>query len=187
MDTPTPAQVRARSALLAERYPEPDPPADESATFVAAIEDSAAVVGSLTGRLIEPLTEGEEVPQGLVGIAVRATARMAELMDSEGSADAADSTARGERLRGFSAGPYSEQYFAPGDLVLKDGRPQFSPDPTLDRLLWALATELAIEELLALVRGQHAPAGAVSEFDYRKMGGGYFGRSRGVSGGPDGF
>lgn len=154
--------------------------------LTADIEDSAAVVGALTGRLIAPLETGEEVPDGLLNVAVRAIARMAELMDTEASADFADVTARGRRLRGFTAGPYSESYFSPGDLiVVKGSRPQFSPDAMLDRLLWALATDDAIDELLALISGVQPPAGAISSFDYTRQGGGL-----GLSGfgrGPDGF
>lgn len=184
MVTPTAAQVRERSALLRKRYGASAGP--HEADLLAAIEDAAVVVASLTGRRIDPYTDGVEVPPGLVGIAVRAVARMAELMDTEGGADFADVAARGRRLRGFTAGPYSESYFSPGDLVIAKGaRPQFSPDPTLDRLLWALATEDAIDALLALTTGVQPPAGAVSSFDYRKMAGGLYGGRRGV--GPDGW
>jgi len=185
VDTPTATQIRARSKLLRGRYPAADP---EPADLLAAIEDASAVVGALTGRLIAPLTAGEEVPAGLVGVALRAVARMAELMDTEGAADFADIAARGRRLRGFTAGPYSEQYFAPGELIVSKGaRPQFSPDPTLDRLLWALATQDAIDALLALASGLQPPAGMATEFDYRAGGGGYFGSGSWVGIGPDGF
>lgn len=179
MQTPTNEEVRERSPLLRQRYPD-EPAAD----LTAVVEDASAVVASLTGRLIEPYAEGEEVPAGLVGVAVRAVARMAELMDTEAEATSADVAARGRRLRGFSAGPYSETYFAPGDLVVTKGaRPQFSPDPTLDRLLWALATDEAKDALMALVTGVQPPAGAVTAFDYRKMGGGI----ASVPLGPDGW
>lgn len=168
MQTPTAEEIRERSPLLRSRYPE----GEDSADLTAVIEDSAVVVAELTGRLIAPYAEGEEVPAGLVGVAVRAVARMAELMDTEAAAANADVTARGRRLRGFTAGPYSETYFAPGEVVIAKGsRPQFSPDPTLDRLLWALATQEARDALMAAVTGEHAPAGAVAAFDYRRMGG----------------
>lgn len=187
METPTAEEVRTRSPLLTQRYPDPEPD-PEDPNFVAVIEDSAAVVGGLTGRLIEPLETGEEVPDGLLGIARRAVARMAELMDTEGSVEFADVAARGRRLRGFTAGPYSETYFSPGDLViLKGARPQFSPDPTLDRLLWALATDEAIEELMALISGIQPPAGMATPFDYRRSGGGYFRAGVGHGIGPDGY
>lgn len=187
VNTPTPDEVRARSALLNSRYPDPSPDPDQ-AVLIAVIEDAAAVVGGLTGRLIAPLETGEEVPDGLVNVAVRAIARMAELMDTEGSVEFADVAARGRRLRGFTAGPYSETYFSPGDLViLKGARPQFSPDPTLDRLLWALATDEAIEELMALISGIQPPAGMATPFDYRRSGGGYFRAGVGHGIGPDGY
>ncbi len=183
METPTADEVRERSPLLRERYPAV-PGEDPAPDLLATIEDAAVIVGSLTGRLIAPLEVGEEVPAGLRRIAVRAIARMAELMDTQMSAEFADVVARGERLRGFSAGPYSEQYFAPGELVVKSGRAQMSPDAQLDALLWALATDEAREEFIALATGVHAPGGAVSNFDYRRMGAG------GVSlygAGPDGY
>lgn len=173
MDTPTPDEVRARSPLLTARYPDPVDPAPDSPQFVAVIEDSAAAVGSITGRLIAPLTEGEEVPAGLVGVAVRAIARSGELLDSAFSAEEAEASATGRRLRSISAGPWSETYFAPGEAVMKGGRPMMSPDPTLDALLWALATEDARDEWIALATGVQPPAGAVTEFDYRRAGGGY--------------
>jgi hypothetical protein len=187
VDTPTADEIRARSKLLRARYPDPGAEA-ESGDLVAVIEDAAAVVAALTGRLIAPMTVGEEVPAGLVHIAVRAVARAAELMDTESAADFADVAARGRRLRGFTAGPYSEQYFAPGDLIVTRGaRPQFSPDPTLDRLLWALATQDAIDELIALASGVQPPAGMATGFDFRKSGGGYFPRVPHWRSGPDGL
>lgn len=185
MDTPTATEIRARSKLLRGRYPAASP---EPADLLAAILDAAAVTGALTGRLIVPLTVGEEVPDGLVGVALRAIARMAELMDTEGEATFADVAARGRRLRGFTAGPYSEQYFSPGELIVSKGaRPQFSPDPTLDRLLWALATQEVIDALLALTSGVQPPAGMATEFDYRGSGGRYFGGDVRAGIGPDGF
>jgi hypothetical protein len=191
VDTPTAAEVRARSALLRVRYPPPVAPAtDEPADLLAVIEDASAVVGALTGRLIAPLEVGEEVPPGKTHLAVRAVARMAELMDTEGAADFADVSARGRRLRSFSAGPYSEAYFSPDELVPRrgqQGRPQFSPDPTLDRLLWALATQDAIDLLIALASGIQPPAGLVTEFDFRASGGRYYSGGRWVGIGPDGF
>lgn len=185
MLTPTAGEVRERSPLLRQRYPAPAASGTENPDLLAVVEDAAVVVAELTGRLIAPYAEGEEVPAGLVGVAVRAVARMAELMDTEAASEFADVAARGRRLRGFSAGPYSETYFAPGDLVVAKGsRPQMSPDPTLDRLLWALATEAKREEWIALVTGVQPPAGAVAAFDYRRMGGG--GGIRHGSG-PDGW
>lgn len=190
MDTPTADEIRTRSKLLRARYPPPVSPAPESVDLLAVIEDSSAVVAAQTGRLIAPMTVGEEVPAGKVHVAMRAIARMAELMDTEGAVDFADVSARGRRLRSFSAGPYSEAYFSPDELVPRrgqQGRPQFSPDPTLDRLLWALATQDAIDLLIALASGVQPPAGMATGFDFRKSGGGYFPRVRHWRSGPDGF
>lgn len=180
------AAIRVRSPLLRQRYPVGG--ADEG-DLLAVIEDASAVVGATTGRKIAPLETGEEIPRGLRGVAVRAVARMAELMDSESAADAADAESRGRRLRGFTAGPYSETYFSPGDLIVKNGRPQMSPDPQLDRLLWALATEDARDEWLAVAAGVQRAAASVSEFDYRRMGrrGGRGIAPQTLAPGPDGW
>lgn len=180
MQTPTPPDIRARSPLLTQRYPLADP---ESPEFVAAIEDASALVASWTGRLIEPVTEGEEVPDGLVGIARRAIAKLVEQIATTSEAAFAAKTAGGRRLRSISAGPWSESYFAPGELSMKNGVATITGDPTLDALLWTLATETRREEWVALASGKQPPAAAVTEFDYRRRG------SITVRGGvgPDGY
>lgn len=186
METPTPTLVRARSPLLTQRYPAPVDPAPESEELLAVIGDAAALVGGATGRLIAPLTEGEEVPEGLVGIAVRAVARWAERVDSAMAVASAGKASGGKLLRSISAGPWSESYFAPGELSMKNGVVAISGDALLDQLLWALMTEERRDEWVALATGVQRPASALIAFDYRQMAGGG-GPAIGFGAGPDGW
>jgi hypothetical protein len=195
VQTPTPDQLRTDSDLLAAKYPASGP---NDAKLSARAATAAALVAGITFRLIEPITsstvegyEFEEVPAGLVPVAVHAVATMVERMVVTGAPDFAEQAATGRRLRGFSAGPYSEQYFAPGEFARRgaaQGRPPMDADDALDAALWALATEDAREAFVAWATGVQPPAGAVSSFDYRRQGGGY-GTPRqrfGFIGGPDG-
>jgi hypothetical protein len=195
VDTPTPDQLRADSDLIAAKFPD----GGDDAKLEARAATAAAFVASLTFRLIEPVDTStvedevfEEVPAGLVPVAIHAVAVMVERMVVTGAPDFAEQAATGRRLRGFSAGPYSEQYFAPGEFARRgaqQGRPPMDPDEALDAALWALATEAARESFFAWATGVQPPAGAVTTFDGRRSGGGYFGHGvrRGFIGGPDGF
>lgn len=184
MQTPTPDQLRAQSDLIAAQRPQSDAN-DEVLAGRAAV--AAAVVASITGRLILPVEEGEEVPAGLVPLAVQAVAMFVERRLVRGAAGEAEAAAGGRRLRSFTAGPYSESYFAPGELGTKGGRPRMDVDEELDALLWALATDEAREEFIAAASGVQPPAGAATEFDYRRGGYGRGLRAAGFGAGPDGF
>jgi hypothetical protein len=84
----------------------------------------------------------------------------------------AEQVATGRRLRGFSAGPYSESYFAPGEFARKgaqQGRPAMDPDEALDAALWALATLEAREYFVSEASAVNPPASAITSFDYRKQ------------------
>lgn len=171
MDRPTRAEVKERSRLLRGRYPT-DPSGSATDDLDIAIEDAAFLVASITGRKIGT-AEGEEVPADLVSVAKRAVALKAEHLDTAAEEEAAEEAASGRRLRQISAGPWSESYFAPGELIVKGGVPQLDPDPRLAELLWALCTEEMREEYMALFTGKVAPAAAVTQFDYRRWPGGY--------------
>lgn len=181
MLTPTAEEVRERSPLLRAKYTDAEDP-----DLLAAVEDSAVLVGSATGRRIEPLAEGEEVPNGLVGIAVRAVAKWAERVDAAAAAVNAGPASTGKLLRSITAGPWSESYFAPGELAMKNGVVAITGDATLDALLWALMTEERRDEWIAMATGVQTPGAAIATFDYRRMGGSY-GRAAGGGLGPDGF
>lgn len=171
--------IRGRSALLKARYPaEPYVPDVEDA-LRSLVTDAVALVESLTCRKIDAT-----LPDDLIAVAVRAVMLKAEQLAVSGTAEETERTVGGKRLRGFTAGPYSETYFAPGELGVKNGRPRVDPSDALDEALWALMTDECREQFIAYATGKQAPAGAVSEFDYRRMGG-----ARVASGwpGPDGF
>lgn len=197
MLTPTPNELRAASDLIAKKFP-PSGPEDAKLQQRAAV--AAVVISSLTFRLIEPVNEAlvegytfVEVPAGLRPVAVRAVALMVEREIVTGEPAFAEQVATGRRLRGFSAGPYSESYFAPGEFARRgaqQGRPPMDPDEQLDQVLWALATIEAREYFVATATGIQAPAGVVTAFDYRKQAvGNRPGAVTGVfgAGGPDGW
>jgi hypothetical protein len=183
VETPSADEVRARSKLLTQRYPSPAGAGDDE--FSLLIEDGSALVASWTGRLIAPVETGAEVPDGLVGLAVRAIAKTVERGAVAGAVDVTEKTAGGRRLRSISAGPWSESYFAPGELSMKNGVATITGDPELDALLWALMTDDRRDEWMQLATGKNAPAGAVMEFDYRRAGSRRLGPGWGL--GPDGF
>lgn len=196
---PTPAELRARSELLRLKFPAPagsDPdPMDESRVLTDAISQ----VESWTARIIDPNTPChsayadtcEAVPAGMEPLAIRAVTLMAEAITVNSESKLARKRAGRLRLRGFTAGPYSEQYWDPGMVRGGAGkRPQFVDDPDLDDILWALATEEARDMLIAETTGVQAPAGVASAFDYNnKVGIGRIGNigPLGPTGGPDGF
>lgn len=194
MQTPTPEELRTESDLLAAKFPQSDP---NDAKLASRAATAAVVVSSLTFRLIEPIEEPtvegyafEDVPVGLRPVAIRAVALMVERFIVTGAPEFAEQAATGRRLRGFSAGPYSEQYFAPGEFARRgaaQGRPPMDPDDALDQVLWALATMDAREYFISQATGAQPPAGQASEFDYRRMGRAGLRLPNGFAGGPDGF
>lgn len=197
MQTPSPTELRAASPLIAAKLP-PGEPNDAALELLA--DEAAVLVSVLTFRTIEPVTEStvegyafEDVPAQLKPIAVRAIALEINREVVTGDVAFAEQVATGRRLRGFSAGPYSESYFAPGEFARRgaqQGRPPMDADEELDAALWALATEDARDYFISRATGQVQPAGSVTSFDYRRQAIGDMPGSlaRGVRGsGPDGF
>lgn len=176
METPTPDQLRLASELIAAKYPAGGP---NEARLELLAGSASILVGTLTFRLIEPLIEStidgytfEDVPAPLVDIAMRAVALEIEREIVTGDPAFAEQVATGRRLRGFSAGPYSESYFAPGEFARKgasQGRPIMDQDERLDAALWALASQEAREYFIAQATGVNVPAGTITSFDYRKQ------------------
>lgn len=176
METPTPDQLRAASDLIAQKYPSGG---SEDLKLELRAQSSSALVATLTFRLIDPVTEStvdgylfSDVPPSLELLAVRAVALEVNREIVTGDPSFAQQVATGKRLRGFSAGPYSESYFAPGEFARKgaaQGRPPMDPDEELDAALWALASEDAREYFISQASGVNPPAGVVSSFDYRKQ------------------
>lgn len=173
---PSPDAIREDSRLVAELLPATP---ENDRLLRGLVVDSIALVSSLTYRRIDPAIPCpadipcEDVPASLVPLAYRAVALMTERLLVTGEPKFAQQVATGRRLRGFSAGPYSESYFAPGEFARRgaqQGRPPMDPDEQLDGVLWALATEAAREAFVAWATGVQPPAGAVSAFNTNRRG-----------------
>lgn len=161
MDAPTPDEVRARSALLTQRFPDG---AVGDAALSGRIEVMVPVLSDLTGR---SLAEDLGVPGVSVPAYLEPTAEQAVALKLErGSATAKDrkKAINTLNLRSFSAGPYSESYFGPGEAAeIK----KLDPDPEIAELLWALATEDKRAYWLAIWGETVVPGAAVQSFDWR--------------------
>lgn len=201
---PAPIDIRNLSPLLRQQYPLPatDPYAlsDLRANVYAAI----MAVQAITWRLIDP-TLGCPAPEGygyscellqpeMVDIARQAIVRLTERYAVISQPAYATQFATGRRLAGFSAGPYSERYFAPNEFARRGvvSRPSMDDDDTINSALWALATEDARDYFVWRNTGAAPPTGVPSVFDYRRESIGYGAGQMGVPGGyahggPDGF
>lgn len=176
MLTPTPDQLRLASDLIELKFP---PGGKEDAKLEQRALLASALVASLTFRLIDPVTQStvqgytfEDVPPSLEAVAIGAVAGMTEREIVTGDPAFREQIATGRRLRGFSAGPYSESYFGPGEFARKgasQGRPPMDPDEALDALLWALATEDAREYFIGQASGVNPPGSAITAFDYTRQ------------------
>ena len=171
MDAPTPDQLRARSDLLATRYPHPEPLPDPYTDALATwAQDASALVASLTCRDIGTNT-GEEVPDHLIGLAIRAVALKAEqLVMGGGSSKEARRRAQRAGVRSMSAGPLSVTWGAAEDAMKAK---QLDPDPAIHEVLWALATDECRAAWLALWEGEVEPAAGVMAWEYGNRPGGY--------------
>lgn len=157
MNTPTPEEVRSRSALVEQRFPDTT---DGDAALAAQLEVLAPIISDLTGRKIGPEgTPGVEVPGYLVPVAERAFALKLERTPT--TAKERRRVLQSLSLRSFSAGPYSETYFGP-DAAAAIKR--LDPDEETHEVLWTLATEEKRQEWLFLWNGQLAPGVAVQSF-----------------------
>lgn len=193
--------IRNLSPLLRQRYPLP--PKDQYAMndLQMLVKQATAEVQSITWRLIDPdlgdsSPEGyvsEAVPSALVPIAIQAISRVSERIAITTEPAFAQQVATGRRMRGFSAGPYSESYFAPGEFARRgasQGRQPMDSDDAVDSALWALATEDARDYFVWRATGVAPPVGVATSFDYRRQSLGYTGGGLpviGAHGGPDGF
>lgn len=201
---PSPDDLRTISPLLRQNFPLPPTDAYQIADLRNVTYQATALVQAATWRLIDPTLgdaapEGyvsEAVPPALVPVALQAIARMAERLDVTSAPDLAEQIATGRRLRGFSAGPYSENYFDPGQFARRgvSARPTMDNDDALDTALWALATEDARDYAVWRQSGIAPPTGLATTFDYRRQSLGYAAGGGGMAwgggyghGGPDGF
>lgn len=200
---PTPDQIRNESRLLRQGYPIPPTDEFQPQDLRNVVYQAVALVQAQTWRLIDPTlgdlaAEGyvsEAVPDGMVPIAIQAVARVAERIFVTTEPAFATQVATGRRLRGFSAGPYSENYFAPGEFARRgasQGRPVVDTDDAVDTAVWALMTEDARDYFVWRSTGVAPPVGIASAFDYRRQSLGYGAGEMGLPGGfgrggPDGY
>jgi hypothetical protein len=197
---PSPDDVRQLSELLRAKFPTDPIDADKERALRDAVRQSIEFVSAITCRQIDPTAAAcscvagtcEPVPDGLRALAVRAVTLMTERLAVGDETKLARQRASGLRLRGFTAGPYSEQYWDPGQVRGGAGkRPPFIDDPDLDDVLYALATEDAIAFVIAQVTGHQPPAGEIGAFDYNWKPGigrtGVLGGPGGPGAGPDGW
>lgn len=166
-------ELRILSALLRAQFPEADPYDPEEDALNPYVGEAMALVAAITGRAIPPGSQGEAVPAQLLPVAARAVRLKTEQAVVGSAAGASEEAAAGRRLRSQSAGPWSESYFAPGELGVKGGRPVLDPNAALDEALWALATEERREEMIAEATGRHPPAGRITAFRYGERAGRY--------------
>lgn len=160
---PSPAEARARSPYLAEKYPA-GPEGDTALALM--MNDDCPVVSFLTGRSIGPGQPGEPVPDHLLSAAKRVLILRAERYAAGRQTSASIESAISDgKLRSISAGPWSESYFGPSELDLKTLK-RLDVDPTIAELLWALCTPEKQEYWTALWTGVHAPAAAVVELPW---------------------
>lgn len=158
MDAPTPDQVRDRSALLTARYSQN---AENDELLQERIAEEVPVVADLTGRAIGG-APGVPVPDYLVPVAEAAIALRIERAPL--TAKDAQKGIGTLRLRSFTAGPYSETYFTPGDLAALKA---LDPDRRIHELLWTLATEDKRAYWVYMWGGPIQPGVAVQTFNWR--------------------
>lgn len=159
MDAPTPDQVRSRSVLVAQRYPDD---AAGDAALALQTEVLAPIISDLTGRSIGG-APGEEVPDYLVPVAQLVFALKIERHPR--TAREREKALRNLNLRSISAGPWSESYFGPGEAAQVK---RLDLDAETHEALWALATPEKRSYWLVLWGDPVPPAAAVQPFNWRR-------------------
>lgn len=161
MEAPTLDEVRTRSALLTQKYPDPGGDAD----LQLLIDLSCPLVSSITERAIGEHAEGEAVPAGQVELARRAIALKAEqLHEKVGTAKARKIGVGSAPIASMSAGSYSETVSNLESLI-KGKALDF--DPVMHQVLWALCTpERQLYWLTLWDPANFGPTGHIEAFDY---------------------
>lgn len=144
------ADLRARSPYLAERFPSPS----GDAALSSILNTAMGLLKSATCRTFD-----STMPEEYVYMAIQALVLKVESM---GSAFVSRSGAK-VGLRSFQAGSYSESYFGQGEAA-KNG--MMDPNPQLDELLKAIATDDCLDNFLA-TNGKAAPASIIVAPSYR--------------------
>lgn len=170
MDLPGLPDIRTRSPLLTEEFPEPA--GDEALTML--IQDASALVSALTCRFIGEYGEGDctaAVPTSMEPLVMRAIVLEAEAMFIRTGTSAARRKAiKNGNLQSISAGPWSETYFGP-DAAMK--AQMLDLDPALHQALWVIATECCQAQWLALWSGEQPGAAGPVSYDWGARPGGY--------------
>lgn len=197
---PTLDEMRARSKLLAKRYPQPA----GDAALQALLFDALPLISNITGRNIgitgegserellaellnEPLSEGASwepwqalgenfltrlapVPGRLIAVAKRAVTLKCERLATGGQVRARIEAHNTGLLRSMTAGPYSESRLTVGEIRQKM---MMDPDPQLDEVLRLLMTDDAWGVFLYQTTGQQLPGVALTAIDGLKTPGSY--------------
>lgn len=156
---PDPAQVRAESTVDYEAEGVDD------VDYVARMREATGLVESLTGRTLDAT-----LAAGLRPLALRAVRMKTEKVVVLGTTKARVQGSTSGRLRSFTAGPYSETYFGPQDAAAVK---TLDPDPELNEVLWALATDDMRDYWTYLWHGTVRPAATIQSFDFGLAPGGY--------------
>jgi hypothetical protein len=164
VETPTNAEIRARSALLNRSYTtEPEGEAELALVVLVA----GQMVSGITARKIGPPTEsiGEEVGPWEAEVAKKAIAMKAEqVFEATASAKASKIRIGGAPQSAMAAGSYNESKFSPQALI--EGK-VLDLDPMLHNLLWTLCTPEKQAYWLTIWDPAHfGPEGSVEAFDY---------------------
>lgn len=157
------AEVRANSPLVKQFFPTDPYNADEEARLENAVATSAALIEELTGRDLDD----EGLSPNLRALAVRAVVLKTEQMAVRTRAKTSKGAVTSLSLRSFTAGPYSESYFGPGEAAAAK---VLDPNPELHQLLWALATQEMRDYWIGLWTGEYPAAAGVQAFDYGARG-----------------
>jgi hypothetical protein len=164
VETPTNAEIRARSALLKKDFAENEEGENELTLLVLV---AGQLVSGLTERAIGPPAEsaGEAVPPQLREVAIKVIAMKAEQLDvATAKARSRKISIGAARQQSMSAGSYSEANFAPEALI--DGK-VLDLDPLVHNLLWALCTPAKQAYWLTIWDPAHfGPEGSIEAFDY---------------------
>jgi hypothetical protein len=165
---PAAGQIRGRSPYLRATFPT-SAPAETQEDLRQAVLDATSLVESLTCRSLQTSLGDAQLDR----LAFRAVQLKTErIMQAEGTARARAGALGNTRLKSISAGPWSETYFGPEEA----GKAKvLDLDPTLNEVLWALATPECRANWTALWGGAAVPAVAVAAFRYGAPRGGWLG------------
>ena len=142
---------------------EPEGYGGECDPMKPTIDAALPLLSALTCR---NFTTGEDIPDHLAPTATLATTLFVEQMTygtGGEQRESAMSSATGN-LRSISAGPWSESYFAPGEVEFAWN--VLNPDPLLNSMLLALITPECLAIRQGAAEGEYPPGYATQEIDW---------------------